>query len=165
MFGKCLLRDLTIYFVSLITSLIVKKPTKSLSLNQNREWVQHNNHNFYNKIILFNKQNSYQWSQYRRFSHSDLWNFYYKFFASGYTENILFFNKTFLLADISIEIVLEMPFFALSNVDIWFAKKKFAWISYITSKNLPTTQKMKLINKKLFAKVAQMRIPKLLWYI
>lgn len=35
-----------------------------------------------------------------------------------------FFEETFLLADISMEIVLQMPFFILSNVDIKFNKKK-----------------------------------------
>ena len=32
-----------------------------------------------------------------------------------------FFQETFLLADLSIEVVLEMPFLTLSNVDIKFA--------------------------------------------
>ena len=33
----------------------------------------------------------------------------------------LFFQKTFLLAGFSVEVVLQMPFFTLSNVDIKFA--------------------------------------------
>ena len=35
-----------------------------------------------------------------------------------------YFQKTFLLADISIEVVLGMPFLTLSNANIEFAKKK-----------------------------------------
>ena len=38
-----------------------------------------------------------------------------------------FFQKTFLLADISIEVVLGMPFLIFSNADIQFAKKKLTW--------------------------------------
>ena len=36
-----------------------------------------------------------------------------------------FFQKTFLLADISIEVVLDMPFLTLNNADIKFAEKEF----------------------------------------
>lgn len=35
-----------------------------------------------------------------------------------------FFQETFLLADISVEMVLEMPFLTLSNVNIHFPKKE-----------------------------------------
>ena len=35
-----------------------------------------------------------------------------------------FFQETFLLANISMEVVLGMPFFSLSNVDVQFAEKK-----------------------------------------
>ena len=37
---------------------------------------------------------------------------------------IRFFQKTFLLADISTEVVLGMPFLTLSNADVQFAEKK-----------------------------------------
>ena len=37
-----------------------------------------------------------------------------------------FFQEIFLLADVNIEIVLEMPFLTLSNADIWFVKKELA---------------------------------------
>lgn len=33
---------------------------------------------------------------------------------------IQFFEKTFLLADINIEVVLEIPFLSLSNIDVEF---------------------------------------------
>ena len=35
-----------------------------------------------------------------------------------------FFQETFLLADLSIEVVLGMPFLTLSNANIQFAQKK-----------------------------------------
>ena len=48
--------------------------------------------------------------------------------ASFQVENKLgqtrYFQKTFLLADISMEVVLGMPFLTLSNANIQFAKKK-----------------------------------------
>ena len=41
------------------------------------------------------------------------------------TSKILFFEKTFLLANTSIEVVLEMPFLALSNANIQFDTENF----------------------------------------
>ena len=35
-----------------------------------------------------------------------------------------FFQKTFLLADINMEVVLGMPFLSLSNADVQFAEKE-----------------------------------------
>lgn len=37
---------------------------------------------------------------------------------------IQFFEKNFLIADMSIELILGMLFFCISNADIWFAKTK-----------------------------------------
>ena len=65
-----------------------------------------------------------------------------------------FFQKTFLLADISTEVVLDMPFFTLSNTDVQFVEKKLTWRSYTTAKALPTTKRVELIDKKEFAKAA-----------
>lgn len=39
-------------------------------------------------------------------------------------EKVEFFEKTFLLADISIKVVLEMLFLTFSDINIWFTKKK-----------------------------------------
>ena len=60
----------------------------------------------------------------------------------------------FLLADLSIEVVLGMLFFTLSNVDIKFAQKEFIWRFYTAAAALPTTKRVKIIDKKEFAKVA-----------
>ena len=65
-----------------------------------------------------------------------------------------FFQETFLLADISAEVVLGMPFLTLSNADVQFVEKELTWRSYTTAKALPTTKRVELINKKEFAKAA-----------
>ena len=65
-----------------------------------------------------------------------------------------FFQETFLLADISAEVVLGMPFLTLSNADVQFVKKELTWRSYTTAKALQTTKRVELINKKEFAKAA-----------
>ena len=65
-----------------------------------------------------------------------------------------FFQKTFLLADISAKVVLDMPFLILSNADIQFVEKELTWRSYTTAMALPTTKRTELIDKKKFAKAA-----------
>lgn len=69
-------------------------------------------------------------------------------------SKISFFEKTFLLADISIKVVLGISFLTLSDVDIWFAKKELIQRSYITTKALSTTKRVELINKSKFATAA-----------
>ncbi len=66
---------------------------------------------------------------------------------------VRFFEETFLLADISIEVVLGMPFLALNYADFQFGAKKLTWRSYITAEILPTTSWVELIDKREFAKV------------
>ena len=63
-----------------------------------------------------------------------------------------FFQKAFLLANTSIEVVLGMPFLTLSNANIQFAEKELTWRSYTAAKALPTTKRIELIDKKEFAK-------------
>ena len=63
-----------------------------------------------------------------------------------------FFQETFLLADISMEVVLGIPFFTLSNTDIQFAKKELIWRSYTVVKALTITNWVEIINKKELAK-------------
>ena len=45
-----------------------------------------------------------------------------------------------------------MLFLTLSNVDVQFIEKELIWRSYTTAKTLPTIKRIKLINKKEFAK-------------
>ena len=67
---------------------------------------------------------------------------------------VRFFQETFLLADISAEIVLDMPFLTFSNANIQFIKKEVTWKSYTTVEALPTTKRITLIDKKEFSKAA-----------
>ena len=65
-----------------------------------------------------------------------------------------FCQEIFLLADISVEVVLGMPFLTLSNADVQFVEKKLTWRSYTTAEALPSTKRVELIEKKEFAKAA-----------
>ena len=65
-----------------------------------------------------------------------------------------FFQETFFLADISAEVVLGMPFLTFSNAEVQFVEKELTWRSYTIAKALPNTKRVKLINKKEFAKAA-----------
>lgn len=69
-------------------------------------------------------------------------------------KKIQFFERTFLLADTSIGIVLEIYFFTLSDVDIWFTEKELIWRSYTTAEILSITGTAELINKRGFATAA-----------
>lgn len=52
------------------------------------------------------------------------------------------------MANTSIEMVLRLLFLTISDVNIWFAKKKLIWKSYTTAEALSTNQKFELIDKK-----------------
>ena len=67
-------------------------------------------------------------------------------------RRVRFFQKTFLLTNISMGIILSMPFLMLSNANVQFVDIKLSWGFYITTKALPTTKQIELINKKKFAK-------------
>ena len=59
-----------------------------------------------------------------------------------------FFKETFLLADISIEVFLGMPFLTFSNVNVQFAEKKLTWRTYITEEALSTIRQIQIIDEK-----------------
>lgn len=65
-----------------------------------------------------------------------------------------YFQKLFLLADINIEVVLEIFFLIFKNTNIYFVKKKLISKFYTTAKALHTIKQIKIINKKSFAKKA-----------
>ncbi len=65
---------------------------------------------------------------------------------------VRFFEETFLLADTSIEVVLEMPLLTLSNADFEFGAEKLTWRFYTAAEALSTLSRVKLIDKKEFAK-------------
>lgn len=54
-----------------------------------------------------------------------------KFFIQNSLEKIRFFEKTFLLADIGMEVILEMLFLFLSNADVKFGAEKLTSRSYM----------------------------------
>ena len=61
-----------------------------------------------------------------------------------------FFQETFLLANISMKMVLGMPFLTFNNAYVNFAKKKLIWRTYTTKKPLSTTCRVKLLDQKEF---------------
>lgn len=65
-----------------------------------------------------------------------------------------FFHKTFLLADISVEVVLMMFFLTFSNVELLFSEQELSWRFYTTAGTLSTTKWVELINEKKFARAA-----------
>ena len=65
-----------------------------------------------------------------------------------------FFQKSFLLAETSMEVVLGMLFLTFNNANIQFAEKELTWRSYTTAEALPTTKRVELIDKREFAKAA-----------
>ncbi len=69
-------------------------------------------------------------------------------------ERVRFFEKTFLLADTSMEVVLGIPILALSNANFQFGAEKLTWRSYIAAEALPTISWVELIDKREFARVA-----------
>ena len=53
-----------------------------------------------------------------------------------------FFQKTFLVANTTFEVILGMSFLKLSNADVSFGEKTLTWKSYTTNKVLPTTEQV-----------------------
>lgn len=68
-------------------------------------------------------------------------------------KRVSFFEETFLLADISMNMVLEILFLTFFDVDIQFVGKELSWWSYTTAKTLPITKRLKLIAKREFVAV------------
>ena len=69
-------------------------------------------------------------------------------------RRVRFFQKTFLLTNISLEVVLGMFFLTLSKADIQFAKRKLVRRTYMAAEALPTTRRVKIMDKKKFAAAA-----------
>ena len=55
------------------------------------------------------------------------------------------------MANISLEIVLKMPFLILTGADVDFLGQKLWWRIYTTKKALPTIRRVELVVKKEFA--------------
>lgn len=70
-----------------------------------------------------------------------------RFLLQNSLGRVQFFEKTFLLADTSIKIILDMPFFSLSNVNIEFAElEKLIRRTYIATETISTTSQVELID-------------------
>ena len=69
-------------------------------------------------------------------------------------NRVRFFEETFLVANVSLEIVLGMPFLTLSNADVDFLGRELRWRTYITKEALPTTRHIELVGKKEFKAAA-----------
>ena len=52
------------------------------------------------------------------------------------------------------EVILGMPFLTLSNVNKLLTERKLVWRTYRATKTLLTTQRVEIINKKIFAVMA-----------
>ena len=62
-----------------------------------------------------------------------------------------FLEETFLVANVSPEVVLGMPFLTLSGADVDFSGRELRWRTYTTEEVLPTTRRVELVGKKEFA--------------
>ena len=69
-------------------------------------------------------------------------------------KRVGFFQKTFLLANIGLKIVLGMLFLTVSKADKRFAERELVWRTYTTTEALSTTRRVEIINKKEFAAAA-----------
>lgn len=61
-----------------------------------------------------------------------------------------FFEETFLLADISIDIAFKISFFTLNNIVVNFNNQELKWSLYITAKALFTIKQIEMVGRKEF---------------
>ena len=73
------------------------------------------------------------------------------FSVTDKANRVRFFGKTFLVVNVSPEVVFGMPFFTLSGVDVDFLGRELWWKTYTTEEALPTTRRVELVGKKEFA--------------
>lgn len=73
------------------------------------------------------------------------------FSVDNRAKKICFFEKTFLLDNISMNVALGMFFFILSNADVYFTNWRLYWRFYTVTKALQTTHCVEFINQKEFA--------------
>ena len=76
------------------------------------------------------------------------------FFISNKDSRKKFFKKSFLLAGIKPDILLEILFLIISNADVDFQARNLQWRSYITRNVFLTTRNIELIRQKEFAAAA-----------
>ena len=76
------------------------------------------------------------------------------FSVTDQADKVRFFEKTFLVANISPDVVFGMPFLTLNGGYLNFPKRELWWRSYTIEKTFPTTKRVKLVEKKEFAAAA-----------
>lgn len=76
------------------------------------------------------------------------------FLVNDKDEKFCFFEETFLLADIGIDVAFEIFFLTLSIIKVNFNNWELKWKLYTTAKILLTIKKIKLIAKNRFAIIA-----------
>ena len=76
------------------------------------------------------------------------------FLVEEKANQVRFFKETFLVANISPEVVLGMPFLTLSGADVDFLGRELRWRTYTTEEALPPTRRVELVGKKEFAAAA-----------
>lgn len=64
------------------------------------------------------------------------------------------FQKTFLIADTNLAVILSMFFLIFSNADMLFIEQKLIWRSYIPVEALSRTQWVRIIDQNKFSTVA-----------
>ena len=69
-------------------------------------------------------------------------------------NRVRFFEETFLVANVSPEVVFGMLFLTLSSAGIDFLGRELRWKTYITEEVFPTTRHIELVDKKEFAAAA-----------
>ena len=69
-------------------------------------------------------------------------------------NRVRFFEETFLVANVSPEIVLGMPFLTLSGANVDFLGRELQWKTDTTEEALLTTRRVELVGKKEFAAAA-----------
>ena len=76
------------------------------------------------------------------------------FSVEDQANRVRFFEETFLIANVSPEVVLGMPFLTLSDADVDFSGQELRWKTYTTEEVLLTTRRIELVEKKEFASAA-----------
>ena len=76
------------------------------------------------------------------------------FSVTDKANRVRFFEETFLVANVSPEVVLGMLFLTLSGADVNFSGRKLRWKTYTVKEALPTTRRVELVGKKEFAAAA-----------
>ena len=66
-------------------------------------------------------------------------------------NRVRFFEETFLVVNVSPEVVLGMFFLTLSGADVDFSDRELRWKTYTNEEALPTTRRVELVGKKEFA--------------